>query len=248
MKAKMLYTRLLVLVAGLVLVGGLVACSNGGGSPTAPSTSNSGFGGAAFTADAATDDTDGDGLFDYEDNCPFLDAVQTDQTDTDGDGVGDLCDLDAGGDDDGDGVANDGTDNCPAIANGVNEDNQLDTDGDLLGDACDNCALVANADQADIDGDGIGDACDDDDGDGVLDGNDLCPDTGFSEVGIATGSKVDATGCSVQDICPCAEFPNHGQYTACVTQTAQDFRKAGLITNTEKADFTTEAAQSTCGK
>jgi len=40
------------------------------------------------------------------------------------------------GDIDDDGVL-DGDDNCPEIANGINEDNQADTDGDGLGDACD---------------------------------------------------------------------------------------------------------------
>ncbi len=84
--------------------------------------------------------------------------------DTDGDGLGNVCDSD----DDNDGVA-DGSDNCPLISNA----NQLDTDGDGLGNACDpdddndgvadgsdNCPTVTNASQADADGDGIGDACD----------------------------------------------------------------------------------------
>jgi hypothetical protein len=36
-------------------------------------------------------DTDDDGLFDYEDNCP--EDSNPDQTDTDEDGIGDACDL-----------------------------------------------------------------------------------------------------------------------------------------------------------
>ena len=107
-------------------------------------------------------DTDGDGVPDSSDNCPGV--SNTDQTDTDGDAVGDACDAD----DDGDGVA-DASDNCPLTANA----NQANNDGDAQGDVCDpdddndgvadgadNCPRAANANQADSDGDGIGDACD----------------------------------------------------------------------------------------
>lgn len=37
-------------------------------------------------------DSDGDGIFDAEDNCPTV--SNPDQTDSDGDGIGDACDLD----------------------------------------------------------------------------------------------------------------------------------------------------------
>ena len=60
------------------------------------------------------------------------------QTDTDGDGAGDLCD------------------NCVGTPN----PNQAETDGDGLGDACDNCAQVSNSGQTDGDADATGDACD----------------------------------------------------------------------------------------
>ena len=123
-------------------------------------------------------DSDGDGIVDESDNCPSV--SNTDQLDTDGDGVGDVCDPD----DDGDGII-DTKDNCPLTAN----PDQLDTDSDGEGDVCDtdddgdgvldaedNCPLIANADQLDTDEDGIGDVCDtDDDGDGVLDAEDNCP-------------------------------------------------------------------------
>jgi hypothetical protein len=55
-------------------------------------------------------------------------VANTDQTNTDGDALGNACDPD----DDNDGVP-DGSDNCPLIGN----PDQLDTDGDHLGNACD---------------------------------------------------------------------------------------------------------------
>jgi hypothetical protein len=59
----------------------------------------------AVPCDTAAGDTDSDGVCDDVDNCPV--AANADQKDSDGDGVGDVCD-----DDDGDGVL-DGLDVCP---------------------------------------------------------------------------------------------------------------------------------------
>lgn len=145
-------------------------------------------------------DSDGDEIYDQNDNCPAISNV--DQLDTDGDSLGDACDDDL----DGDSVPND-EDVCPLIR----DRNQADTDGDGIGDLCDtdvdgdgivneedNCPLVANPDQIDLDRDGRADACDDDidndglsntgeaaartnpslpdtDGDGLVDGIDTCP-------------------------------------------------------------------------
>jgi hypothetical protein len=85
------------------------------------------------------EDTDGDGIPDYEDNCMFDPNV--DQFDSDFDGFGDVCDDDV----DGDGVFNE-EDNCPLISNEI----QTDQDNDGIGDICD----------ADRDGDGFNNSAD----------------------------------------------------------------------------------------
>jgi large repetitive protein len=109
-------------------------------------------GSSAYTSPFATDDDDGDGKVDNQDNCPgvFNPVRPMDngaQADADGDGVGDPCDicpLDANSttcamadptDPDRDGVPT-ATDNCPADRNPA----QTDTDNDGKGDACDACA------------------------------------------------------------------------------------------------------------
>lgn len=111
-------------------------------------------------------DTDSDGFGDpghsenvcETDNCPF--DYNPDQTDSDGDGLGDICDncptiansTQTNSDAD---TLGDACDNCPYIDN----NDQINSDSDSHGDACDNCQLVDNEDQADSDSDGIGDAC-----------------------------------------------------------------------------------------
>ena len=97
--------------------------------------------------------SDGDSWDDIIDNCPFVD--NEDQSDSDGDGVGDCCDGDFFG-----GF-------CGFIP---------DSDSDGINDSLDNCPMDSNFGQRDNDKDGAGDACDsDDDNDGVLDTADGFP-------------------------------------------------------------------------
>ncbi|MBW1750862.1 MAG: thrombospondin type 3 repeat-containing protein [Deltaproteobacteria bacterium] len=84
-------------------------------------------------SDSNCQDVDGDQVCDLVDNC--IDAYNPDQLDSDGDGIGDVCDTcpnDAQHDADDDGVCGD-VDNCPSVANA----DQLDSDGDGIGDVCD---------------------------------------------------------------------------------------------------------------
>ena len=174
-------------------------------------------------------DTDNDGVLDNVDNCPLI--ANPDQADTDGDGIGDVCEPDTDGDD-----VIDDSDNCPLIKNpdqadtdgdGVGDacDGGADTDGDGIEDASDNCPFDPNADQQDTDGDGIGDVCDtvegaDSDGDGVPDNSDNCPlianpdqaDTDGDGVGDACDGGADTDGDGIEDASDNCPFdPNADQ-------------------------------------
>jgi hypothetical protein len=202
--------------------------------------------------DACDIDLDGDGVPNITDNCPL--ASNHGQDDTDNDQAGDACDAD----DDNDTVLDD-TDNCPLIVNTDQTDSDQDTqgdacDGDLDGDGfendVDNCPSIANSAQLDFDADGAGDVCDNDqDDDGVTNvAPDLCAFTPL-------GETVDpATGCTIAQLVPCdgpfgtAEaWKNHGHYVSRVAKTAQSFVDLGLITETQKSDLVSAAAQSSCG-
>jgi len=182
-------------------------------------------------------DSDSDGAYFFEDNCP--NAPNEDQTDSDGDNLGDECDNcpdlsnisqeDSDGDDYGDACDNcpddsnpeqadtdsdeigDECDNCPAISNPAQED----VDSDEVGDACDNCSIIYNPDQEDTDGDGLGNACDDctdsdDDGRGDPGFGNVCPDDNCPY--IANENQEDADLDGVGDVCDnCSNDANSDQ-------------------------------------
>ncbi|MBU1535246.1 thrombospondin type 3 repeat-containing protein, partial [Myxococcota bacterium] len=133
-------------------------------------------------------DQDNDFIVDIIDNCPLV--PNYDQADSDGNGVGDLCEPDPA-DYDHDGVANE-IDNCPNHYNPLQEDsnnngvgdvcepNPDDADLDGVENADDNCPYHYNPLQEDSDGDGVGDVCEplpnDTDVDGIENSADNCPD------------------------------------------------------------------------
>lgn len=143
-------------------------------------------------------DLDQDGIADDQDNC--MSVANPDQSDSDGDGIGDACEPD----NDDDGIIDD-LDNCPYTYN----PDQADTDGDGIGDACDidldedgviddddNCPADYNPGQADEDGDGFGDVCDN------------CP----ADI---NPNQADSDNDTVGDVCDnCVDFENTDQADA----------------------------------
>lgn len=113
-------------------------------------------------------DSDGDGIPDVSDNCPF--TFNQSQSDVDGDGIGDACDND----NDLDGLVDKYIEAGDVINDPIpgNPQSDFDTDGDGVPDRLDpdidndgipneldNCPYVYNFTQADSVGDGVGDAC-----------------------------------------------------------------------------------------
>jgi len=82
----------------------------------------------------------------------------------------------------------------------------------------------------------------DSDGDGVPDYLDECP-------GTPAGVAVDAHGCSIEQLCPCAgQWKNHGEYVNCITKATASFQREGLIAAAAARTIVQTAASSDCGK
>ena len=104
---------------------------------------------------------------------------------------------------------------------------------DIVGGAAFN-AVFALLGESDADLDGVGDS------------QDQCPNT-------PPGSIVDAHGCSIDQLAPCAgpasggTWRNHGEYVSNVARAVGDFFDQGLLTEEEADAIVSAAAQSSCG-
>ena len=171
-------------------------------------------------------DTDNDGIYDSNDNCPLVE--NSDQLDSNNDGIGDVCSDDT----DLDGIL-DLLDNCPLTSNS----NQEDENNDGIGDACsdldddglidseDNCPLTSNSNQEDDNNDGIGNACSDLDNDGVIDGEDNCPL-------FVNPSQEDSDGDGIGNTCDATALFNSSETSIFIGQ-----QVSFLSTSTGNPDF-----------
>ena len=140
-------------------------------------------------------DTDLDGINDALDNCKSM--ANTDQTDTDNDGEGDVCDPDDDNDgtpDTEDAFPTDPDEDSDADGDGTGDNEDLDDDNDGTPDSED--AFPTDPDEdSDADGDGTGDNEDlDDDNDGTPDSEDAFPtdpDEDSDADGDGTGDNED---------------------------------------------------------
>lgn len=179
---------------------------------------------ASCPSDETETDSDGDGVSDNEDNCPAINNPN--QQDSDGDGMGDVCEPDT----DGDSIIDD-LDNCVYNFNPNQEDidqdgigdiceGNNDSDGDGFDDQNDNCPAINNPSQLDSDNDGIGDVCElDTDGDTIIDDIDNCvfninpnqEDIDQNGIGDICEEITDSDGDGVsddEDNCPAMNNPN----------------------------------------
>jgi hypothetical protein len=78
--------------------------------------------------------------------------------------------------------------------------------------------------------------------DGVADSQDQCP-------GTPPGEIVNAEGCSINQLVPCdGPWKNHGQFVSAIAHVSHEFFKEGLISESQREDIISSAAQSNCGK
>lgn len=142
-----------------------------------------------------------------------------------------------GSDTDGDSFRDD-CDNCPLMANPMQED----ADGDGVGDSCDNCVAVSNPGQQNSDADPLGDACDNcpaigneaqvnSDADALGDACDNCP---F----VANDLQEDGDGDTVGNACDnCPAIANSGQANSDTDEHGDDCDNCPLTANALQEDL-----------
>ncbi len=179
------------------------------------------------STDSDIEDSDGDGIEDWEDNCEGHD----DNIDADQDGNPNGCDECEGHDD------------------------YIDTDEDSIPDGCDNCPYNTNDQQLDADGDGIGDACETPEAVGVCDGVvhnssdisiNICVWTnGGSNVDFAlstlAGTIAEETGVALDtDNNACVEFKvdETGSYWWVITSNGEFVSSGKIVVDANNQDCT----------
>lgn len=87
----------------------------------------------------------------------------------------------------------------------------------------------------------------DDDGDGVMNGEDQCPETPSGEI------TDTANGCSIAQLVPCSgpaggvsSWKNHGTYVSTTSHVSRDFVNKGLITAEQRDTIMSNAGNSAC--
>lgn len=146
----------------------------------------------------AANDSDGDGITDSADNCPY--HSNANQLNSDTGGFGDACDTD----DDNDGFA-DGIDAFP-----TDPAEYLDDDNDGVGNFGDNCPSISNPNQADSDDDGLGDLCDPFDGRG----GDVTRDNQIDAGDLVVCMRIALGLLGYDSLCDVSPVPADGAVTA----------------------------------
>ncbi len=175
------------------------------------------------------DDRDGDRVLDTFDNCP--DKANPDQSDIDGNGIGDACQgcqSPSTADDDGDGIPNecDGCDNRGADFNhdGVPDACETLNDAGMIvpstvdAGTCSGCKVCALGPAHDEDGDTLADACD------------PCP-MFADDPSPTTTAAADADGDGISTLCDTASNqPGHQLFDPFVTQSQAWLSSGGTWT------------------
>ena len=90
----------------------------------------------------------------------------------------------------------------------------------------------------------------DQDGDGVANDNDICPDSNLTATVVIEScdsgvtNHVSDNGCSISDeLLSCEDESNHGQYVSCVSSITNRLKQENIITGADKGNIQSCAAQ-----